>query len=1126
MNNNSSSNNNPFAFDNESVNGDDHSDRVSYEQGVFNDNVSDDLYTYTNSNNNNNYNNNNTIPTIEVEGANSPVSPLRNSRLSRLPPPPPIPQPPQVARISESPTHGGHIRNNSNVSMTVDPFNFESDNEDNASSASISFSDSHTYQDTNDYQYQRKPNNDVDVDIYEHTNNSTATNFLTTPLRNNSSYNYDYSPSDSFNQLGYYSPNQSQQQYFINHNETSASSPIFQNFERDSDEPEMINNERIFDNNGTTQENNVLNHLNIADKCDNKVELIDGKYYSFDYPVPDQLLTKIPFEPAKQMTEFTHLRYHAITADPKDYSDENPLVKEYIENYPLREKVYAVKRETELMIVCTMYNEDEILLGRTLKGVFKNIKTMYNLKENENVHPFGRNSWKNIVVVIVSDGKNKINPKSKALLTLLGAFQEGLMQESVNDETVNAHLFEYTTTFGIGKFNHTNNSVTVPLVTEQTIPVQIMFLLKEENKQKINSHRWALNFLCPNLNPKVVVLLDVGTEPGPDSIYKLWKAFKDPKVGGACGEIRAMLGDHASPNDETSIWNKLIKWLHFKVIDFATCFINPLIAAQNFEYKMSNILDKPMESAFGFVTVLPGAFSAYRYEALQGDPLKAYFHGEDMKINNINKKPAGILESNMYLAEDRILCFELIAKNENPYLLKYVHNSYAITDVPSQINEFINQRRRWLNGSFFAALYSILHFYRILASKHSIGRKIALVIEVIYQTVNILFSWFSLSIYFLVFRILTTDVTDTFVGEKVGDILSIVFLWVYIASMVLTFIISFGNKPNDARFLYMLAFALLATVVIYMTFCVIALTIQSVNDIKESVASSTSAMSTAAKFLKNEKFRDLTVSLASTYALYIVGSLIFFDVFHLFACTLQYILLSPAYINVLSVYAFCNMNDISWGTKGALGNDKPKKQANNKAKQTDGDDDEKNVLLLSENMENPDVLYKKAQKFLESTENDDDDAIEKDDGLTDEERANKMEQEQIEANIKKSERNYAMGRTYTVLIWLVSNFILLVIVLRTGGLEDYSEYVQGDEDNTASSYSSSSSSSSSYRLLKRDYWNNNDVANIFMAVILWTVAALALIRLSGTVYYRVKFFIDERKHHRSAVLADVENEEE
>jgi cellulose synthase/poly-beta-1,6-N-acetylglucosamine synthase-like glycosyltransferase len=54
---------------------------------------------------------------------------------------------------------------------------------------------------------------------------------------------------------------------------------------------------------------------------------------------------------------------------------------------------------------------------------------------------------------------------------------------------------------------------------------------------------------------------------------------------------------------------------------------------QSVRYKMSNLLDKPMESAFGFISVLPGAFSAYRYIALQNNadgvgPLEKYFGGE------------------------------------------------------------------------------------------------------------------------------------------------------------------------------------------------------------------------------------------------------------------------------------------------------------------------------------------------------------------------------------------------------------------------------------------------------------------------------------------------------------------
>ena len=42
----------------------------------------------------------------------------------------------------------------------------------------------------------------------------------------------------------------------------------------------------------------------------------------------------------------------------------------------------------------------------------------------------------------------------------------------------------------------------------------------------------------------------------------------------------------------------------------------------------------------------------------------------------------------------------------------------------------------------------------------------------------------------------------------------------------------------------------------------------------------------------------------------------------MFTCFIQYIVLTPTYINVLNIYAFCNTHDITWGTKG---DDKPEK---------------------------------------------------------------------------------------------------------------------------------------------------------------------------------------------------------
>ena len=61
---------------------------------------------------------------------------------------------------------------------------------------------------------------------------------------------------------------------------------------------------------------------------------------------------------------------------------------------------------------------------------------------------------------------------------------------------------------------------------------------------------------------------------------------------------------------------------------------------------MSHYLDKAFESFFGFVSVLPGAFSMFRWESIQGGPLESFFEG-------MNKESHSPAEANMYLAEDR-----------------------------------------------------------------------------------------------------------------------------------------------------------------------------------------------------------------------------------------------------------------------------------------------------------------------------------------------------------------------------------------------------------------------------------------------------------------------------------------
>lgn len=176
---------------------------------------------------------------------------------------------------------------------------------------------------------------------------------------------------------------------------------------------------------------------------------------------------------------------------------------------------------------------------------------------------------------------------------------------------------------------------------------------------------------------------------------------------------------------------------------------------------MSHFLEKAMESIFGYVSVLPGAFSAYRYEALQGAPLDKYFFLESDE-NRLVVEP---FSANMYLAEDRIMGFEMLVKKDHNYTLHYgrgnekneknekvivvVNTAVATTDIPSNLNILIRQRRRWLNGSFFAGLYAIKEWSRLYTeSGHSIWRKLLLTIQLIYTSVNlcILFRTKNLSI--------------------------------------------------------------------------------------------------------------------------------------------------------------------------------------------------------------------------------------------------------------------------------------------------------------------------------------------------------------------------------------------
>ncbi|CAK7234241.1 Chitin synthase, class 3 [Sporothrix curviconia] len=716
-----------------------------------------------------------------------------------------------------------------------------------------------------------------------------------------------------------------------------------------------------------------------------KVKLVQGSVLSIEYPVPSAIRNSVQqryLETEANHDEFFKMRYTAATCDPNDFTLKN--------GYDLRPRMY--NRHTELLIAITYYNEDKVLLSRTLHGVMQNIRDIVNLKKSTFWNKGGP-AWQKIVVCLVFDGLEKADKNVLDVLATIGVYQDGVIKQDVDGQPTVAHIFEYTTQLSVTPSQQLIRPVNDSPATLP--PVQFIFCLKQQNSKKINSHRWLFNAFGRILNPEVCILLDAGTKPSPKSLLALWEGFyNDKDLGGACGEIHAMLGKGG---------RKLL---------------NPLVAVQNFEYKISNILDKPLESAFGYVSVLPGAFSAYRFRAIMGRPLDQYFHGDHTLSAILGKKGIegmNIFKKNMFLAEDRILCFELVAKAGQKWHLSYIKAAKGETDVPEGAAEFIGQRRRWLNGSFAASLYSLMHFGRMYKSGHNIIRMLFLHLQLIYNVANVIFTWFSLASYWL-----TTSVIMDLVGTPVvasntsaehhgwpfGDtatpLVNSILKYIYLAFVILQFILALGNRPKGSKYTYVTSFIVFAFIQAYVLVLSAYLVVQAFQTpVEEQIKTDSVGDFLGSVFGANAGAAGVIIlSLFAIYGLYFISSFMYLDPWHMFHSFPFYLVLMSTYINILMVYAFNNWHDVSWGTKGS-----DKQEALPSANITKGEKDEVVVEEIDKPQEDIDKQFESTVK-----------------------RALEPFHEDEKPEPKDIQDSYKSFRTMLVVLWLFSNCLLAVVI--------------------------------------------------------------------------------------------------
>ena len=215
-------------------------------------------------------------------------------------------------------------------------------------------------------------------------------------------------------------------------------------------------------------------------------------------PIARELLAKAKYTTDE---EFTHTNYTAVTTQPEDFPKK----------YSLRQR--RMGRKTKIALVITMYNESDTLFVKTLLAVQKNIAY---LCSESCPYGWGADGWREFVVVIVSDGIAKINYRICCLIlgvkTILGVMgiwvSDEFTRTSVNEHPVVAHLFELTTQVaGTLILSIVDRNFDIRHRDENIVPTQIIFILKQKNAKKINSHKWFFQAVCQIINPEVVMLL-------------------------------------------------------------------------------------------------------------------------------------------------------------------------------------------------------------------------------------------------------------------------------------------------------------------------------------------------------------------------------------------------------------------------------------------------------------------------------------------------------------------------------------------------------------------------------------------------------------------------------------------
>jgi len=347
--------------------------------------------------------------------------------------------------------------------------------------------------------------------------------------------------------------------------------------------------------------------------------------------------------------------------------------------------------------------------------------------------------------------------------------------------------------------------------------------------------------------------------------------------------------------------------------------------------------------------------------------------------------------------------------------------------------------------------YATVHFFKLYKSGHNPIRMFFFHIQALYNIFSLVFSWFALANLWLTFAIiielLPTQNLIAFGTTEITHWVNFALKGIYLCFLALQFVLALGNRPKGERGAYVVTLWVYAFISLYLLICSFWLAGTAFARIPETLKNKTTAE--VVKSFFTPPIGALIAAAISTFGIYLVASCLYRDPWHMGSSFLQYLLLAPSFTNVLNVYAFCNLHDVSWGTKGS-----DKAEALPSVSSKKGKDEEPAVVedTTREQGDLDDQFKETVQRAV-----------------------TKLVVKEVVEKPTMDDQNKTF-RTRLVSVWMLTNAILAITIQNINGLKNTSD-PEADEEALRSKQ------------------------NLYFAIILYSTFGLSLVRFIGCLYY-------------------------